>query len=75
MTKRTTLELDEELLERAKRALGGKTTRATVEEALRRAAEEAEAESERRVASQTSYLTELASAADLDIMAGEEMWQ
>ena len=75
MTKRTTIELDQELLERARRALGGKTTRATVEEALRRAAEDAEAESERRAADQISYLTELASATDLDIMAGEEMWQ
>jgi peptidylprolyl isomerase len=32
----TTIEIDEELLERAKRALGETTTRATVEEALRR---------------------------------------
>ena len=44
MVKRTTIELDEELLRRAKRALGGGTTRATVEEALRRAADLAEAE-------------------------------
>jgi Arc/MetJ family transcription regulator len=37
MLKRTTLEIDDELLARAKRALGSPTTRATVEEALRRA--------------------------------------
>jgi len=36
MIKRTTIEIDEELLVRAKRALGEKTARATVEEALRR---------------------------------------
>ena len=42
MIKRTTIEIDEELLVRAKNALGSQTTRATIEEALRRAAEEAE---------------------------------
>lgn len=75
MVKRTTIELDEELLERARRALGGKNTRATVEEALRLAAEHAETERDLRAASQLGYLNELASMADLDIMAGEEMWR
>ena len=42
MRKRTTVELDVELLERAKRALGSHTTRATVEEALRRLVETGE---------------------------------
>ena len=42
MPKRTTIELDEDLLARAKLALGEKTTRGVVEEALRRAAEGAE---------------------------------
>jgi Arc/MetJ family transcription regulator len=44
MAKRMTIAIDEQLLERAKRALGGLTTRATVEEALRRVAESAEDE-------------------------------
>ncbi|TMF98029.1 MAG: type II toxin-antitoxin system VapB family antitoxin, partial [Chloroflexi bacterium] len=39
MVRRTTIELDEDLVERAKKVLGAKTTRATVEEALRRAVE------------------------------------
>ncbi|MHB2023323.1 MAG: type II toxin-antitoxin system VapB family antitoxin, partial [Mycobacteriales bacterium] len=40
--KRTTIEIDEDLLARAKRALGAPTTRATVEHALRQAADAAE---------------------------------
>ena len=36
MIRRTTVEIDEELLARAKRALGRETTRGTIEEALRR---------------------------------------
>ncbi len=75
MTKRTTIELDEELLARAKRALGGRTTRATVEEALRRAAEQAEGEQERRVADQLRYLKRLPTRVDLDVLASEEMWR
>jgi Arc/MetJ family transcription regulator len=75
MRKRTTIELDQDLLERARRALGSKTTRATVEEALRRAAELAESESERRAAAQAGFFAQLADMADLDVMASEEMWR
>ena len=75
MIRRTTIELDEELLKRAKRALGGKTTRATVEEALRRAAEQAEGEQERRAADQAKYLQQLPTRADLDVLASEKMWR
>jgi Arc/MetJ family transcription regulator len=39
MIKRTTIELDQELLEEVKIALGLPTTRATVEESLRRTKE------------------------------------
>jgi Arc/MetJ family transcription regulator len=75
MTKRTTIELDEELLGRAKRALGVGTTRATVEEALRRAAEQAEGERERRATDQLRYLERLPARADLKVLDSEEMWQ
>jgi len=75
MPKRTTIELDEELLSRAQRALGGKSMRATVEEALRRAAEQAEGEKARRAADQARYLDKLAESADLDVLASEEMWR
>lgn len=75
MIKRTTIELDDELLKRAKRALGGKTTRATVEEALRRAAEQAETERERRRAEQMRYLEQLPKHVDLEVLMSEEMWR
>jgi Arc/MetJ family transcription regulator len=66
MIKRTTIEIDEQLLERAKRALDCATTRATVEEALRRAAEQAEDEQEERAARQLRYL---------EVLASDEMWR
>jgi Arc/MetJ family transcription regulator len=75
MTKRTTIELDEELLARAKRALGQPTTRATVEEALRRAAETAEREFNERRARQLRYFEELDKYLDLDVLASDEMWR
>lgn len=75
MTKRTTIEIDEQLLERAKRALRCPTTRATVEEALRRAAEQAEDEHEERAARQRRFLASLDTWLDLDVLASEEMWR
>lgn len=75
IAKRTTIELDEELLARAKRALGARTTRATVEESLRRAAEQAEGERDRRASDQRAYLTRLATLADLEVLASEQMWR
>lgn len=75
MTKRTTIEIDEELLARAKRALGAKTARATVEEALRRAAESAEDEHARRAGAQRAYLEHLAARIDREVLLSEEMWR
>ncbi|MGI8686709.1 MAG: type II toxin-antitoxin system VapB family antitoxin [Acidimicrobiales bacterium] len=75
MTKRTTIELDEELLARAKRALGQKTTRATVEEALRRAARAAEGEQERLAARQQQFLGRFVARVDVDVLATGEMWR
>jgi Arc/MetJ family transcription regulator len=73
--KRTTIEIDEELLARAKRALGHSTTRATVEDALRRAAEGAEGELADRVKQQAEYLRTLGDYADLAVLETEEMWR
>jgi Arc/MetJ family transcription regulator len=75
MLRRTTIEIDEALLERAKKALGAKTTRATVEESLRRAAESAESAASARGAAQQRYLQRLGSHADLAILTSEEMWR
>lgn len=75
MIKRTTIEIDLELLDRAKAALGEPTTRGTVQEALRRATESAESERARRAAKQSRYLQTLGSRVDLDVLASEQMWR
>lgn len=75
MIKRTTIEIDVELLDRAKVALGEPTTRGTVEEALRRATESVESERARRAAKQSRYLQALGSRVDLDVLASEQMWR
>jgi Arc/MetJ family transcription regulator len=75
MVKRTTIEIDEQLLERAKRALGEPTTRATVETALRRAAEQAESEFAERRERQLRYLETLHEHVDLDVLRSDEMWR
>ncbi|MEA2900851.1 MAG: hypothetical protein QOH36_738 [Actinomycetota bacterium] len=75
MVRRTTIEIDEELLARAKRALGQTTTRATVEEALRRAAQGAETDHDVRAAGQSAFFRSLAEHLDLDVLASDEMWR
>lgn len=75
MPKRTTIEIDEELLARAKRALGHATTRATVEDALRRAAEGAEDEQADRAVRQTRFFEGFGAQADLAVLRSEEMWR
>jgi Arc/MetJ family transcription regulator len=75
MIKRTTIEIDEQLLARAKRALGRSTNRATIEEALRRAAEQAEDEHEQRAACQREYFALLATLGDMKVLASDEMWR
>ena len=75
MVRRTTIEIDEDLLLRAKRALGRVTTRATVEEALRRAADGAEEEQRSRDDRQLAYLDRLGAHADVAVLRSEEMWR
>jgi Arc/MetJ family transcription regulator len=75
MKKRTTIEIDDDLLARARRALGNQTTRATVEEALRRLANSADHDREARAARQLSYLRRLSSHADMAVLASEEIWR
>ncbi len=75
MVRRTTIDIDEELLARAKRALGARTTRATVEEALRRAADAAEGEKAGRAAGQRTFFAHLGEHVDVDVLAGDEMWR
>ncbi len=73
--KRTTMEIDERLLERAKRALGKATARATVEEALKRAADAGDAEHSEAIARQRRFFKRLGSLADIAVMSSEAMWQ
>jgi len=75
MVKRTTIEIDEQLLARAKRALRCSTTRATVEEALRRAAELAEVAQEERRTRQEKYFRSLAAHGDPAVLASDDMWR
>jgi Arc/MetJ family transcription regulator len=74
MIKRTTIEIDDDLLNRAKEALGEATARATVEEALRRAAAGTEPEGA-RAAKQRRYLEKLSLRVDVAVLASEEMWR
>jgi Arc/MetJ family transcription regulator len=75
MLKRTTVEIESELLDRAKRALGVSTTRGAVEEALRRAAQGAETEHARLADRQRRYLEALAARVDVSVLASEQMWR
>ena len=75
MAKRTTIEIDEELLARAKRALGHTTTRATVEDALRRAAASAEDEHAERAERQSRFFEQLNARVDVSVLRSEEMWR
>ena len=75
MPKRTTIEIDEQLLAQAKRSLGCPTTRATVEEALRRAVYAADQEREERRKRLAEYFESLAKHVDLDVLASDEMWR
>jgi Arc/MetJ family transcription regulator len=75
MVRRTTIELDQDLVARAKKALGAKTTRETVEEALRRAVQTAEGDRTRRATEQRAYLHRLGVHADIKVLNSEEMWR
>ncbi len=75
MKRRTTIEIDDELLARAKLALGSTTTRATVEQALRQAAEKAEDGQLDRTKRQRSYLSRLPTHVDPAVLASDDMWR
>lgn len=75
MARRTTIELDDELLTRAREALGEPTIRATVEEALRRAVDQASDEHAERARRQRHYLDSLAHDLAPDVLASDEMWR
>jgi Arc/MetJ family transcription regulator len=73
--RRTTIEIDQDLLARAKSALGLDTTRATVEEALRQSAERAENAFAERAERQRALLARLPTLGDQGVLASDEMWR
>lgn len=72
---RTTIDLDEALVARAKKALGLSTTRATVEAALRRVVDSAEAEGTARAERQRADLEVLGVHLDLDVLRRDDPWR
>ena len=73
--KRTTIELDQDLVRRAREALGTPTTRATVEEALRRVVEANDRVFEERRRLQLEFFRELPNMCDIDVLRSDEMWR
>ena len=75
MIKRTTIEIDQGLLDRAREALGETTTRGTVERALRLVADSTETDRARRAVNQRRYLKQLIKRVDISVLVSEEMWR
>ena len=75
MSKRTTVEIDPDLLEQAREVLGQTTTRGRVEEALRRVTNQMSIKGAPSAANQRRYLEQLSAHADLSILASEQMWR
>ncbi len=78
MIRRTTIELDYELLERAKRVLKCDTARATIHEALRRALDGEVDEVEPKPGSAEAVLRDLKTMhehIDVDVLLSNEMWR
>ena len=74
-TKRTTVEIDPELVAEAQRLLGLDSMRATIEEALRRAVEADAADRAQRRLLALEHLRTLDKHLDLEVLASEEMWR
>jgi len=72
---RTTIEIDDALIDEAKRVLGTTTIRATVEEALRRSVQAGREAATVASQKQQSFLDEFAQRIDLDVLASDEMWK
>ena len=75
MIRRTTIELDEDLVAEAREVLGQPTVRATVEEALRRAVQSAKSTDRNRRADQIDALRRAARLIDEDVLLSGEAWR
>lgn len=75
MIRRTTIELDEDLVAEARIVLGQPTVRATVEEALRRAVQSAKSTDRNRRAEQIDAMKRAARLIDEDVLLSGEAWR
>lgn len=72
---RTTVEIDDEALRRAKQALGLTRTKDTIDAALRRVADDVDAAAQERAERQRRALTALPAHADMAVLTGGSMWR
>ncbi len=75
MIRRTTIELDEDLVAEAREVLGQPTVRATVEEALRRAVQSGKSTDRIRRAEQIDAMKRAARLIDNDVLLSGEAWR
>jgi Arc/MetJ family transcription regulator len=75
MIRRTTIELDADLVAEARAALGQPTVRATVEEALRRAVKSEQTADRARRAEQIEAMTRASRLIDEDVLLSGEAWR
>jgi Arc/MetJ family transcription regulator len=75
MIRRTTIELDEDLVAEARAVLGQPTVRATVEEALRRAIQLERGTGRDRRTKQVDALRRAAKLMDDDVLLSGEAWR
>ena len=75
MIRRTTIELDEELVAEARTVLGQPTMRATVEEALRRAIQSGKSADHTRRAEQIDAMRRAARLIDEEVLLSGEAWR
>lgn len=75
MIRRTTIELDEDLVAEAREVLGQPTVRATVEEALRRAIHSEKSTDRKRRTEQIEAMKRAAKLIDQDVLLSGEAWR
>lgn len=69
------MEIDDEILERAKKALGVEQTKEAVDAALRRVADDEQMRFEELRSKQKGYLAFVAEHSDLELLGSDEMWR
>jgi Arc/MetJ family transcription regulator len=75
MIRRTTIELDEELVAEARAALGQSTVRATVEEALKRAVQAGKSDDRTRRSEQIDAMKRATRLIDEEVLLSGEAWR